>query len=102
MTASITDEPANLDLTTSPARRRRDVAARFFFLSAAFTTLVVTALIIFTLVWAFDLEADNEGISATRQRIEAAGSRKLILGPGCGIPVDCPPKNLEALRRAVE
>ncbi len=44
------NEPA-LDLTTRADRRRRDSAARWFFRAAAFTTLVVTALIIFTLVY---------------------------------------------------
>lgn len=71
MTATITDEPANLDLTTSPGRRRRDALARLFFLGAAFTTLVVTALIIFTLVWdAIDFLrklADAQGLGALNE-----------------------------------
>jgi uroporphyrinogen decarboxylase len=33
--------------------------------------------------------------------IRAAGRRKLIVAPGCGIPVDCPDANLRAMGRAV-
>jgi uroporphyrinogen decarboxylase len=37
-----------------------------------------------------------------REAIESAGSRKLIVGPGCGVPVDSPPENLAALRESAE
>jgi uroporphyrinogen decarboxylase len=34
--------------------------------------------------------------------IGSAGRRRLIVGAGCGIPVDCPDENLFAMRRAIE
>jgi uroporphyrinogen decarboxylase len=37
-----------------------------------------------------------------REAIESAGRRKLIVGPGCGIPVDVTDENLFAMRKAVE
>ena len=37
-----------------------------------------------------------------KDAIESAGSRKLIIGPGCGIPASCPTENLAGLRRAVK
>ncbi len=37
-----------------------------------------------------------------RDAVRSAGRRKLIVAPGCGIPVDCPDDNLFALRRAAE
>ncbi|MDR1058615.1 MAG: hypothetical protein LBL43_03620 [Treponema sp.] len=35
-----------------------------------------------------------------RASVEAAGKRKLIITPGCGIPCKCPPENLKAMVRA--
>jgi len=34
--------------------------------------------------------------------IQSAGRKKMIVGVGCGIPVDCPDENLFAMRKAVE
>ena len=36
------------------------------------------------------------------EAVREAGARRLIVAPGCGLPVDCPEENLLALRRAVE
>ena len=36
-----------------------------------------------------------------RESIDSAGDKKLIIGPGCGIPVDVPDENLFAMREAV-
>lgn len=37
-----------------------------------------------------------------QRAIQAAGRSKFILAPGCGIPMDAPQVNLQAMRRAVE
>jgi len=37
-----------------------------------------------------------------KDAIASAGAKKLIVAPGCGIPMDVPEANLRALRSAVE
>ena len=44
----------------------------------------------------------QEVIAEAREAIQSAGSRRFILAPGCGIAMDTPVANLQALRGSVE